>query len=126
MMRRVSIQWTRTARDQLAELEPKARKGIIEKADRLVASDDPRKGHKPLYGPLAGYFRLTYARYRAVYSVEDETLANGDILMHVKITFIAVGQRKEPDKKDIYRIAEKLVSDGIIPLGGLNDDSSER
>jgi len=29
--------------------------------------------------------------------------------LHLKVLFVAAGIRKEHDKKDIYRVAEKLV-----------------
>ena len=69
---------------------------------------------------MQGYYRITYARYRAVYTVEREELANDDVLVHILITFIAAGKRKEHDKQDIYRIAEKMVDSGFIPLGDLD------
>ena len=119
-MKRVSIRWTNTARQQLEELPPKVRKGLISKADGLLECDDPRSTHKPLFGSLQGCYRITYARYRAVYTVAEEELANGDVLVHIKITFIAAGKRKEHDKKDIYRIAQKMVDSGFIPLEDLD------
>ena len=125
MERRVSIQWTATAKEQLAGLPQKVRRGILQKADGLLSCDDPRGAHKPLSGPLQGYYRFTYARYRAVYTVDDERLANDDILVHIRIRFIAVGLRKERDRRDIYRIAEKMVDSGLMSLGGLSDDPSD-
>jgi hypothetical protein len=74
-----------------------------------LRSGDPRKASKPLVGPLAGYYRITYARYRAVYSVQEELLVGGERILHLRVIFIAAGVRKERDKRDIYRIAEKLV-----------------
>lgn len=105
---RASIQWTETALEALRELPPKVQRGLLRKADGLLDSD-PRKRHKPLTGPLSGYFRITYSRYRAVYSVEEETLANDDVLLHLKVLFVAAGIRKQHDKKDIYKVAKKLV-----------------
>ena len=120
MEHRVVILWTDTAKSQLAKLPPKVRKGLLDKADRLQTCEDPRKAHKPLVGPLEGYYRLTYSRYRAVYSVENERIASGDVLVHIRVCFIAAGKRKEHDKNDIYRIAEKFVQLGLI-----NDLSTE-
>jgi hypothetical protein len=70
---------------------------------------DPRKCCKALKGPLEGYYRIVYSRYRAIFTVEEEILAGGDVLLHLKVIFIAAGIRKEYDKKDIYRVAMKLV-----------------
>lgn len=121
-MKRISIRWTTTAKQQLATLPTNVRKGLIRKADGLLNCDDPKRVHKPLKGPLQGYYRITWSRYRAVYKVEEERLANDDILVHITITFVAAGKRKERDKKDIYRLAEKMVDTGLIPLDDLDSD----
>jgi len=108
--RRVTIQWTETAKRCLEKLPSKVRKGLLDKADSLKECDDPRRASKPLVGPLRGYYRITCGRYRAIYSVEEETLARGDVLIHVIIRFVAAGIRKEGDKKDIYNFAVRLLS----------------
>lgn len=127
MERRVVIRWTTTAKNQLAELPRRVRKGILAKADGLLECTDPRRAYEPLHGPLEGYYRLTYARYRAVYTVEEETRASGEVVLHVAICFVAVGKRKQRDKKDIYRIAEKIVDSGVLDIdtssGGPLSDS---
>jgi len=122
MERRVSIQWTTTAKSQLAALPLKVRRGVLRKADELKSCADPKQAYKPLRGPLQGFYRFTFGRFRAVHSVDEECLANFDVLVHVRITFIAVGQRKVRDRKDIYRIAEKLVDTGLISLNDVGDD----
>jgi len=108
MERRVRIKWTLTARDSLATLPKKVRRAIIDKVGAL-ANCDPRKAHKPLEGPLAGYFAIKVSRYRAIYTVRDEKLPNGDVLIHVHVTVVAVGMRKDGDKQDVYRLAERLI-----------------
>lgn len=123
MQRRVELKWTSTARAQLAALPPKVRKGLIAKADELIDCEDPRSAHKALVGPLAQFYRITYARYRAVYSVDEEVLANGDLCVRIRITFVAAGMRKEQDKKDIYKIAEKMVNLGLIEMPDHEDDA---
>lgn len=122
MARRVVIEWTATAKSQLAELPPKVRKGILSKADALQSCTDPKTAHKPLVGPLEGYYRLTYARYRAVYSVKEDKLPSGDSLVFIRIQFVAVGKREEHARDDIYKIAEKMVNLGIIKLPETNPD----
>ena len=104
----VSIAWTTTAKRGLGNLPKKVQRGLLEKIDEL-AGCDPRAGNKPLIGPLQGCYRIVYSRYRAVYRVEEEKLANGETLIHLKVLFIAVGIRKERDKKDVYKLAEKLI-----------------
>lgn len=107
---RVTIQWTETARAALAALPLKVRKGLLDKADELYHGGDPRQRHKPLQGPLQGCYRITYARYRAVYLVEEERdAASGEVVLHLRVLFIAAGVRRERDKNDIYKVAEKLV-----------------
>ena len=125
MGRRVSIHWTNIAKAQLAELPPKVRKGLLDKADRLTDCDDPRRAHKALVGPLDGFYRITFARYRAVYAVEEDRLASGDVLLNIKIMFVAVGMRKERDRGDIYKIAEKMVNMGAINLTEDEDDEDD-
>jgi mRNA-degrading endonuclease RelE of RelBE toxin-antitoxin system len=115
----VSIQWTDTAKAHLKTLSKKVRRGLIGKADELLQCDDPRKRFKPLAGPFQGCYRIPYARYRAVFKVEEEELVRGDVLLHLKIVFIAVGIRKSRDKKDVYKVAEKLVR--LV----LDDDEAE-
>lgn len=112
---RVSIQWTDTAKASLKRLPKKAREGLLDKADELIASGDPEAVHKPLVGPLAGYRRITYGqRYRAIYRVDREELASGDVLLRIVVTFVLAGLRKDGDKKDVYALAQKLLRLGII------------
>ncbi len=108
MKLRVSIRWTETAKAGLSRLPKKVRKGLLEKADELLGCD-PRKVNKPLMGPLSGYYRIVDSRYRAIYTVEEEVIARGKKVLHLTVHFIAAGIRKEHDKKDVYRVAEKLV-----------------
>jgi len=107
--RQIVIRWTETAKSQLAKLPLKVRRGLLEKADQLADADDPRRVYKPLVGPLEGYYRMPYSRYRAVFRVDEKKSTGGKIVLVVTITFVAVGARKAGDKHDVYRLAEKLV-----------------
>lgn len=120
-MRRVIIQWTETAKKALAKLPHKVRRGLLDKAGELRNADNPKRAHKPLTGPLNGYYRIAYSRYRAIYSVREETLPNEDVIEYVIIRFVAAGIRKEGDKNDVYKIAVRLVELGVIPT----DDTPE-
>ncbi len=115
-MDRVTIQWTQTAKNCLAKLPLKVRRGLLAKAGELRTASDPTLAHKPLTGPLQGYFQICYSRYRAIYSVEKVTMASGEVVQRVKIVFVAAGIRKEGDKNDIYKFATKLVRLGVIAL----------
>ena len=113
-MGRVTIEWTTTAKEALANLPGKVRRGLLDKANELRNADDPSAVHKPLTGPLQGDYRITYSCYRAIYSVERESLVGGEVIHHIKIHFVAAGIRKEGDKKDVYRLAQKLLELGLI------------
>ncbi|MCC5787356.1 MAG: type II toxin-antitoxin system RelE/ParE family toxin [Phycisphaerales bacterium] len=107
---RIKIYWTETAKQSLKRLPAKVRRGLLEKADGLLTSTDPRSAHKPLTGPLSGCYRITYGRYRAIYTVRDD--GEGVSLTFVVI-FVAAGIRRERSKDDIYRLAEKLIDLGL-------------
>ena len=63
---------------------------------------DPEQQGKPLTGELAGCRSLRAAgqRFRVVYRVERA---------RVLVLVLAVGLRKEGDRHDVYRLAEKLL-----------------
>lgn len=106
--RRVSVQWTEPAKAKLATLPPKIRRTILEKT-KALGDCDPRKAHKPLTGPLRGYFSIKVSRYRAIYTMREETLANGDTILLVRVVVVAVGLRKAGDRRDVYALAERLI-----------------
>jgi len=116
-MERVVVQWTETARAGLAKLPRKVRRGLLDQANDLRQASNPKEVHKPLTGPLAGYFRIAYARYRAIYTVDEERRPKNDTVIRFVIRFVAVAIRKEGDRKD-YRLAQKLLDLGLIdPIG---------
>jgi mRNA interferase RelE/StbE len=116
-MRRTMIQWTQTAKRRLERLPASARKGLLVELEKL--QENKTTLHKPLTDPLQRYYRVSHQRYRIIYSIEQEKLANDDVLEHLKVLFIAAGRRSEGDKEDIYRLAKKLLE-----LGALDDVSA--
>ncbi|HLA84806.1 MAG TPA: type II toxin-antitoxin system RelE/ParE family toxin [Thermoguttaceae bacterium] len=122
MASRITIQWTTTAKESLKKLPRKVSKGLLDKADQLAQCDDPRKYCKPLTGPLEGYYRITYGRYRAVFTVTEERLATGDVLLHLRVIFVVAGIRKEFDRHDVYNVAKKLVEQVLPALSEDIDD----
>ena len=70
-------------------------------------SRDPDKQGKELHGELRGCrcVRTAGQRYRILYRIE---VAIGIVLI------VAVGIRKEGDKKDIYALAQKMIRLGLI------------
>jgi mRNA-degrading endonuclease RelE of RelBE toxin-antitoxin system len=123
---RVTIQWTDTAKESLKRLPPKVREGLLSKADELLECGDPRKCCKPLTGPLQGYYRIVYSRYRAIFTVEEKKLAGGKVLLHLRVIFVAAGIRKAFDRRDVYRVALKLVEDVLPQLPADMDEAEPR
>ena len=63
---------------------------------------DPEQQGKPLGGELVGFrsLRAVGQRYRILYRVERS---------RILVIVIGVGLRKEGDRRDIYRLAQKLI-----------------
>jgi mRNA-degrading endonuclease RelE of RelBE toxin-antitoxin system len=102
------VQWSQPAKAKLATLPPKVRRAILDKT-KALADCDPRDAHKPLTGPLHGCYSIKVSRYRAIYTVREERLANGDTLLLVRVVVVAVGMRKAGDRHDVYALAERLI-----------------
>jgi len=77
---------------EIQRSDPRAVEGILKKINLL--SDYPFFG-KPLSGELKGYFRLPYAHYRIIYSVERDI---------VTVTIVLIGKRKD---NEVYRDMRK-------------------
>ena len=84
--------------------DKKIQRSILDRIQKL--SNEPEKQGKKLVKDLAG-FRSVHAagRYRIIYKIEKRT---------VIIYVLAAGIRKEGDKKDIYKIAKKLLDAGLM------------
>ena len=65
---------------------------------------EPEKQGKPLVDKLQGYFRVRAVgqRYRIVYRVVED---------RVMVLVVGVGRRKDGDKRDVYRVMERLLED---------------
>ena len=95
------ITLSRSALDCLGGIrDRRIREKIIERIDGL--EKDPEKQGKALTAELAGYrsLRASGQRYRIIYRVEKHT---------VTVYVVALGLRKEGDRKDIYSLATKLL-----------------
>ena len=70
-------------------------------------SEEPEKKGRPLMGELAGYHSLRTAgqKYRVIYKVEKKI---------VTVVLVAVGLRREGDRKDIYSLARKLFEQKLL------------
>ena len=84
--------------------DKKIQRSILDRIQKL--SDEPENQGKKLVKDLAG-FRSVHAvgRYRIIYKIEKRT---------VIIYVLAAGIRKKGDKKDIYKIAKKLLDAGLM------------
>ena len=96
------------AEKQLAEIRDRRIRESIGK--RISALEyEPELQGKPLIDELGGYrsVRAVSQRYRIIYKVEDE---------QVTILVVALGIRKDGDKKDVYNLAKKLIRLGLLDL----------
>lgn len=122
--KRVQIQWTTTALECLRRLPKQAQRGLSKKIDQLYDCKDIRQSYKPLSGPLQGFYRVRFSRYRAVFCVEEDQVSNGDVLITIKIKFLVVGKREERSRDDVYRVAKELVERGVIEIEELEREKS--
>ena len=86
--------------------DKKVQRRILKRIEGL--SEEPDQQGKKLVEKLSG-FRSDHAagRYRIIYKIDKQT---------VIIYVLAAGVRKEGDKKDIYKIAQKLLNSGLLDL----------
>ncbi len=78
---------------------------LIARIDKLV--EEPLTQGKALMGELRGVrsVRAVGQRYRILYTVVDQTIT---------VIVVAVGIRRDGDKKDIYALAKKLIKLGLV------------
>jgi mRNA interferase RelE/StbE len=93
------------AADHIRSINDKRiQKLLVEKIKNLAVS--PEKQGKSLAGDLAEYrsVRAVGQRYRIIFQVHNETVC---------VLVVAIGLRKDGAKKDIYKLAQKLVRLGL-------------
>src|SRR5512135_627042 len=99
---------TQHAQTQLAAIKDRRiQEGLISRLRRLEY--EPEKQGKPLSDELTGYrsIRAVGQRYRILYKLEEEK---------VIVVVVALGMRKQGDKKDVYELAKKLARLGLLDL----------
>ncbi|HEY9011926.1 MAG TPA: type II toxin-antitoxin system RelE/ParE family toxin [Devosia sp.] len=85
-----TIEYTDTAKKQLAKLDKQVARRILDYMDtRIAPADDPRAEGKPLKGVLGLLWRYRVGDYRLFCEIEDR---------RVRILVVRVGNRR-----DIYR-----------------------
>ena len=72
----------------------------------LALEENPLKG-KLLANPLRSYRSLRVGRHRVLYTVDEESGI---------VAIALIGMRKEKDRGDVYRVAERLVSRGLLSI----------
>ena len=100
-----AIRWTETALRMAEEIrDRRIRAAVFRRVGDLARA--PELG-KPLIGELAGYhsLRAVGQRFRILYRIERDRLT---------VLVVAVGLRKEGDRADIYRLAQKLVRQRLL------------
>jgi mRNA interferase RelE/StbE len=99
------IKLTIIAAENIRELDSRTQSQIINKIETL--KEEPLLLGKPLKGPLKEFrsIRAVCQRYRIIYKVLDKEII---------VIIIAVGLRKDGDKKDIYELMKKYIKTGLL------------
>jgi len=105
---RWNIKLTQPALRQFAAIkDTRIREQIGRKINALV--DNPEQQGKPLSDELTGYYsvRAVAQRYRILYRLEAEQII---------VVVVAMGIRKDGDKKDVYALAKKMARLGLLDI----------
>ncbi len=96
------------AKKQLAAIKDRRVQEGLRSGLRRLEYEPELKG-KPMTDELAGYYSLRAVgqRYRIIYKVKEE---------QVLVAVVALGIRKEGDKKDVYELAKKLIRLGLLDI----------
>ncbi len=100
------VRLTPTAEAMLSGIKDRrVREAIRDRIDGLA--HDPDKQGKPLLGELKGLrsLRAVGQRYRIIYRLHEA---------HVKVIVVALGLRREGNRDDIYRLAQRLLRLGLL------------
>jgi mRNA interferase RelE/StbE len=99
------VKITKIAAENIKAIDSKTQKQIINKIESL--KEEPLLLGKQLKGPLKEYrsIRAAGQRYRIIYQVNKNEII---------VIVLAVGIRKDGDKKDIYALMKKYIKIGFI------------
>lgn len=104
------MQWrvvlTEAAQAQLGAIKDRRIQGQIVRRIEGLATDPAQQG-KPMIAELAGHLtiRAVGQRYRIIYRLERETII---------VVVVALGLRKDGDKRDVYAVAQRLLRQGLL------------
>lgn len=87
------------------------RQKLYDKPNSLISTATPESLGKPLRDELQGMYRLSFGRYRIIYRVIADERGEARLII-VEVVF--VGIRKHGDKRDVYRLAQKLARRGEL------------
>jgi len=99
------IKFTKIAFENLKVIDKNAQKQILNKIESL--QKEPLLLGKALKGSLKEYrsIRAAGQRYRIIYQVIESEII---------IIIVAIGMRKDGDKKDIYELMKKYIKTGLL------------
>lgn len=102
------IKLTLIAAENIKRLDSRTQNQVINKIESL--KKEPLLLGKPLKGPLKVYrsIRAAGQRYRIIYKVLETEII---------VIIVAVGIRKDGDKKDIYELMKKYIKTGLLGDG---------
>lgn len=108
------VGFTENAKKHLAAIQDRRiRQKIVERAQELAT--DPEKQGKDLGGDLEGYrsVRAVGQRYRIVYLIDNDK---------VIVVVVSLGIRKEGDKKDVYKMTQRLFKLGLLSPSDVEEE----
>ncbi len=100
------VRLTPTAQTMMSAIKDRRIQEVI--VHRMAGlAHDPDKQGKPLLGEFMGLCSIRAAgqRYRIIFRVRQE---------HVELIVVAFGLRREGDRDDIYRLAQRLLRMRLI------------
>jgi mRNA interferase RelE/StbE len=99
------IKLTEIAAEYIKKLDSKSQKQVIEKIELL--KNNPEQVGKQLKGNLKEYRSIQSVgqRYRIIYQINEKEII---------VLIVAVGIRRDGDKKDIYELMKKYVKIGLL------------
>jgi mRNA interferase RelE/StbE len=106
MARAHRIRLTPTAQTMVSAIKDRRiQEAILDRMGGLA--HDPDKQGKPLLGELKGLrsVRAVGHRYRIIYRIRRE---------QIEVLVVAAGIRREGDRQDIYRLAQRLLRLGLL------------
>ncbi|GAB6277571.1 MAG: hypothetical protein SAMD01599839_21110 [Rectinema sp.] len=103
-----NIKLTLIAAEAIQKLDSNAQRQVINKIEAL--KQEPLLLGKPLKGPLKDYrsIRAAGQGYRIIYKIIEEEII---------LIIVAIGIRKNGDKKDIYELMKKYIKTGLLEGG---------